>query len=341
MVTNLRLPFAMAALACALGVSSAAMAGPYSALYGFGDSLSDSGNDFIITGGAVPSAAYYTDGATVGRFTNGRNYLDGLAQRLGVGLAPSVAGGTNYAFGGARTNYSAAGLPPFTTFNNQVAAFGASHASADSDALYVLWIGANDMADAIGQAAFLGNPSPIVSAITVAMNGIGAAIADLSGLGAQHFLVPNLPDLSLVPAIAGLGSPGLNGLAQFATTAFNANLASLLAGISGPDVYELDIYGALNDIVANPAAYGFTDTTSACYSGDVDGSARGGPTPPTVCANPNEHVFFDYEHPSAAVHAVLAQRAFDVVPEPPATWALALAAAAIVTLRKRRALKRG
>src|ERR1700734_2000682 len=67
----------------------------------FGDSLSDVGNDYIASGGTQPSptADYYQ-----GRFTNGGNWLDYLAHDLGV-AAPvaSLAGGSDYAFGGAST----------------------------------------------------------------------------------------------------------------------------------------------------------------------------------------------------------------------------------------------
>ena len=44
--------------------------GPYSNMYVFGDSLSDSGNDLKIVGD-VPAPDYYTDGPNRGRFTNG------------------------------------------------------------------------------------------------------------------------------------------------------------------------------------------------------------------------------------------------------------------------------
>ncbi|MDP1109217.1 SGNH/GDSL hydrolase family protein, partial [Klebsiella pneumoniae] len=78
--------------------------------------------------------------------------------------------------------------------------FDAAHALADPSALYVLWIGANDMSDAIGAAA-RGHSGAVGSAVADAMQGIGGAITDLSARGARHFLVPNLPDLAVIPAI--------------------------------------------------------------------------------------------------------------------------------------------
>jgi len=320
------------AVAVALGLCcmAAAQAGPFSALYAFGDSLSDVGNDYIITGGAVPTAAHYTDGSNVGRFTDGLNYLDLMAGSLGVSLGPSVAGGTDYAFGGARTSYVVAGLPPTAlSFNQQIASFDLAHTTADPNALYVLWIGANDMSDAI--SAYLGgNPGAIGNAITNAMSGIGAAVSDLSGRGAEHFLVLNLPDLALVPAISGVGNPALDALAQFASQQFNLALANTLAtsAFSSLAISQLDVYGLLNDVVDNPGSYGLTNVMDSCYTGNVDGSSIGG-APVTTCADPSQYAFWDFEHPTAAVHAILAQQAVAAVPEP-STWSLLLVAVGLI-----------
>jgi phospholipase/lecithinase/hemolysin len=78
-------------LALSLLMPASAFAQPYSALYIFGDSLSDSGNVAALTSGIQPgpSTAY-----TQGRFTNEFNYADGLATRLGLAAAPSLLGGT-------------------------------------------------------------------------------------------------------------------------------------------------------------------------------------------------------------------------------------------------------
>ena len=323
------------ALALGLYCTAAAQGAPFTALYAFGDSLSDIRNDYVVTGGAIPTAAYYTDGSHVGRFTNGLNYLDLMASSLGVNLAPSVLGGTDYAFGGARTNYVSVGLPPTAlSFNQQIASFNSTHATADPNALYVVWIGANDMSDAISAAAH-GNSAAIGNAISTAMAGIDGAIGDLAGRGATHFLVPNLPDLALVPAIGGLGNPALDALAQSASQAFNAALANTLdmSAFSSLSISSLNVYGLLNDVVNNPGSYGFTNVTGSCYTGNVDGSSIGG-APVTICANPSQHVFWDFEHPTTTLDAILAQRALAAVPEPP-TWSLLLVAVGLITFARR------
>jgi outer membrane lipase/esterase len=82
-------------------------AGPYNQIVAFGDSLSDTGNDFILSGGTSPATPYFQE-----RFSNGPIWLDQLAIKLGVaGPGPSLSGGTNYAYGGATAGSLFQGVP--------------------------------------------------------------------------------------------------------------------------------------------------------------------------------------------------------------------------------------
>jgi GDSL-like Lipase/Acylhydrolase len=64
-----------------------------------GDSLSDAGNDYIADGGTDPVEPYWG-----GRFSNGRTWVEDLSLKLGLeALTPSLAGGQDFAFGGAET----------------------------------------------------------------------------------------------------------------------------------------------------------------------------------------------------------------------------------------------
>ncbi len=90
-------------------------ADPITGIVSFGDSLSDVGNISIGSGGTQPSPTtnYYE-----GRFSNGPVWVEYLAKDLGV-AAPTaaLAGGTDYAFGGAQTGtgYTASTAPRFLT----------------------------------------------------------------------------------------------------------------------------------------------------------------------------------------------------------------------------------
>ena len=82
----------------------------YSAIYAFGDSLSDAGNLSIftsLTGTEPVSPPYYQEkyGDITGNvFSNGPTWVQDLSIALGLGtLTPSLTGGTDFAYGGAET----------------------------------------------------------------------------------------------------------------------------------------------------------------------------------------------------------------------------------------------
>lgn len=327
------------ALAAGLALGSAtAAAAPYTDFYVFGDSLSDTGNVALVSGGTVPPAPYFN-----GRFSNGPNWADRFAAEGSLFtstqtplLPGSVLGnvGDNYAWGGARTyGHSNPALNSIARLSSQIGAFASQHAGvADPDALYVIWIGANDMQDAVVAAAtayqnaLIGGATPaaaqlialplINSAVTVAISNINSAISSLLALGADEFLVANLPDLSLTPRLAPAGL-----FAQYASTSFNAALLALLQTRPGT-AHLADIQSAYNELLGNPAAYGFTNTTAPCYTGD---DITFTPNTGTVCANPDQYVFWDTFHPTAAasawIEAEMVSALAATIPEP-ASYAL-------------------
>ena len=162
----------------------------YNALYIIGDSLSDQGNLFGATAtlvgpaNALPGSDHYFNG----RFSNGPNYIDLVAQALGVTSGTSLTGGNNFAYGGARTTYNTVettvggplppGLFPWS-LNAEVAAFitrGVHHPHA----LYIIFSGSNDIADTVR----LGLPASVVIANTV--NSILAGVQAFESAGHRH-----------------------------------------------------------------------------------------------------------------------------------------------------------
>lgn len=314
-------------LGFALLTPAVSFAQPYSALYIFGDSLSDSGNVATLTGGTQPGpdTAY-----TQGRFTNSFNYVDGLAAQLGLSATPSLLGGTNFAFGGARSN-SHPVLGPGAGVLGQVSTFVGQPGNADANALYVVLGGANSVRDAIINL----NPGEAVSAA----HDIAYAINTLYNEGARHFLVGNSPNLAQVPAINGLNNPALSGFATSMSSLFNTTLGNNLDNLSiadpGIDIHRLDIFAILEDVISNSTAYGFTNATGQCYTGDDQNYSTPAITATGLtCGDPNRYVFWDYIHPTSATHNILATRALAAVPEP-ATLALLLVGGIALLARKK------
>lgn len=321
---------------------ASALAAPFSALYVFGDSLSDNGNLSALTGGLVPAGPY--DPATV---SNGPVAVQHLAASLGLPLLPVAAGGTNYAFAGAATGpvdfptltdpvntadniAEAAGLTlpvPTGILNSQVAQFlaGGPAPASIADALFFIWGGANDLGLNFARGA---DADPDVPAEAAAR--IATSIDVLYDAGARHFLVPNMPDLGLTPS-------GDAAVATPASILYNDALAMHLASrqLTLPDIHitAFDTFALFNQVVAGPHLYGFTNVNQPCYQGPLLGVGQADQM--TVCANPDEYLFWDGSHPTARGHALLGAQLARAVPEP-TTLLLALVGVAATLARRRR-----
>ena len=104
---------------------------------------------------------------------------------------------------------------------------------------------------------------------------------------------------------------------------FNDDVLSEIKPLAGLTVFDVPIFNALQTIMSNLARFGFANVTSPCISGNFE-------SPGSVCADPNQYLFWDQEHPTAAGHALTADLAFSVLtgaPDPttvpePSTWAM-------------------
>ncbi|MGZ8259924.1 MAG: SGNH/GDSL hydrolase family protein [Caldimonas sp.] len=319
----------VATLAC-LGAAAAASAGPYDEAFFFGDSLSDAGNVAIaiganpgqvITGNTyIPSQPYAS-----GQFSDGDVWARTFSAALGIAPSglPSLSGGGNYAFGGARIATDGAGLPP--SLAAQQAMFLGDHAgSAPADALYVIAGGGNDARDAFAAAAVVMDPTGIIAAAASAYAmATGALVDQLQAAGAAHIVVWDVPNLGLAPRIAAFGA-GASFLGSLIAQSMNGALEARLAGEAGVSIF--DVFGLQTQIAANPAGFGLVNATDAC--GGIAG------------CDASTYLFWDGIHPTEAGHDIFAQGMLVVVGVPePAEIALMLAGLALVgarTARRRR-----
>ncbi len=331
-VTALMRVIALAALlVAATGLAVPAGAAPYDALYTFGDSLSDTGNAALATGGAEPKSPPYAPG----RFSNGPIWIDDVAASLGLRDRPFLAGGTNYAVGGAQTGSTAVHTAGPADLPAQVLAFRTLTPTPAPNALYTMWIGSNDL------FAGLAAPDPVAALRQVlpqAVRNEEAAIRALAAGGATRMLVVDVPDLGKTPEITGRGIPGLEALASAVSAMYDSALAASLAGIeraTGLDISFLDTFGILDAVTRDPMAFGFADATTPCWTGSPDAVGPG-----VLCsaiqAEQNLHVFWDAVHPTAAAHALIADAALLLVGSPvtpiPEPGSLALVAAGLLAV---------
>jgi phospholipase/lecithinase/hemolysin len=312
---------------------SSALAVSFDSVFVFGDSLSDSGNVFLATGGEtqtipfgglIPSRAYAS-----GRFSDGPVWAEILATNLGLNASPFLAGGTNFAFGGAQTGPLGTVPPTSPSLLDQLAFFqGATGGVAPSDALYVVFGGGNDARVASFQR-LSGDEAGANNTIAQGVNNLATIIGNLAAAGARNFLVPNLPNLGVTPE-ATRGPAGAPAIFTDVATDFNTLLDGVLGGFNANPAINLvavDTFGFLSSITAAPGDFGLTNGIDPCI--DLT----------TVCANPSEFVFYDGIHVTTATHAAFAQFAGDQLNTanvPESSTLLGIGSIVLLTLSQKR-----
>ncbi|MCL7713167.1 autotransporter domain-containing protein [Stenotrophomonas mori] len=296
------------ALALALAALPAMAQSPFSRTVFFGDSLTDTGYFRPVLMQLDPNAAL------VGRFTTNPGWVwaDHLADHYGTDASPNGNGqsGDNYAVGGARVGVDAVGLLGATpSMKTQLSGYlAANGGKADPRALYTVWGGANDLF-----AVAAGAPAQAT---------LGAAVADQVGMvgalqaaGAQYVMVPNLPDIGLTPS-SRAGGPVAMAQGTALAKAYND---ALFGGLkqAGLQVIPVDTFTILQEIVADPGTYGFSNVSGTACQPQV--TAQSLTCNPLTYADPdaaNRYVFADGVHPTTAAHEILGQYAISVLEAP-------------------------
>jgi phospholipase/lecithinase/hemolysin len=283
--------FRCAAAALLTIVSSATGAqaiSAYSQIIAFGDSYSDSGN--------------------IARTTDAENWLEYLAADLNIpgGMLPSNVGGTNYSRGTATTLGSSV-----FDFASQLRTYSLQFPVADSDALYVVWLGFNDILLAENEP----NLKDFADAIA---SGIGAGMRQIWQAGGRHFLLPNAWDITTTPFSALAQSPEVREEKHALHTLFNESLSAVLDEFPVP-VHRLDVFGLSRNIFVDPALFGFTEGRSVC------------PSESPTCEG---FIWKDLIHPSSDAHRILADRALAAIPEPPTALLLGFGLVILEALKR-------
>ncbi len=291
----------MLAVAALLVAAPAAAAANPDQLIVFGDSLVDAGNIFLYAGGFAPTNIYNNpaEGYFPGRFTNGPDYTDILSEHLlGQYMIPSLAGGSNYAFGGATYVDNGDGIPALAA---QLGLYTAGH-TVDPNALYIINLGAND-AFAIDDGAV---PTPLVPAYEAELTSVLATtLTELHDAGATRILVTGVP-------VADPVGFALDAQVQ-------ATLDAVQPTLTGTTLYRFSYLNFFQQLVADPAAFGVAPFTHAQSDGCF---AHLSPPATDDCSG---YFTVDGTHPIAPIQAAIAREVGSIVgiavPEPTA-WSL-------------------
>ena len=281
----------------------------YERIYVFGDSLSDNGNLATITG-PLPEPPYFQN-----RITNGLTAVDVLAGKLGLPLEASLhligpAVGANYAVAGASAETHGS-----IDLTSQVALFLANHGGvAPDDALYVMFLGGND----IRHARDSGDATQAAQIVADATGVINTQMQVLAMAGARNWLVVNAPDIGAIPETgliaATIGDISLPAKVSALSQQFNVALHAQIEQLEDEldiEVEDFDLFAEFNQIINTSVSLGFTNNSDACFSsllGQFNPGCNFG-------LSFGEYVFFDEIHPTAGVHAMIGERMFAEIAE--------------------------
>jgi len=287
---RIKLSLAASTLALGLALAGTASAQDYGRIVTFGDSLSDNGNLYAVSGNPV-SPPYY-----MGRFSNGPVWVELLGWTQSSFMGP-FTGSYNGAFGGARTDSSASPPGMRVQVNNYIGG-GGTFRSTD---LVTLWGGANNIFQGMPAASVALDPFGTIAATSVsAAADMGFLVNQVTTAGAGTVLVANLPNLGTTPQFGGTTA---QGLATHATNAFNtalfAQLRTQAAAHPTSNIIFMDVNRAFSVLLQSPGRFGFSNAANSCFNGLA------------VCATPDTYVFWDGVHPTAAGHALIASLATD------------------------------
>jgi phospholipase/lecithinase/hemolysin len=278
----------------------------------FGDSLSDPGNYFtafhevsLRPFAPIPDAPYAMGGL---HYSNGATWIEQLGHDLHAGSSTEPAlrapgSATNFAVGRARARAGAAAFPHFD-LSTQVGLFLSRTGNrAPEDALYVIWIGGNDLKDALESLPV--DPT-FATATGIIQQAVGTTAGNIQALwnaGARRFLLVDMPNLAITPYIIGLGPVAQYAAGQL-TGAYNAGLGQIVAGLNalpGIDITRLDVNAALEAAALDLSDTRIQDFDTPCL--------RFGVVVDAVCRHPERFLFWDAIHPTRAGHEVIADAA--------------------------------
>lgn len=309
----------------------------------FGDSLSDSGNgyqiyqvapDFFPPNPPMPVAPNYQTGeftsgpATSPASTKSGLWIEQLAPQLGLPVPqPGVLGafsgqpnaGSNFAIAGTQTGFSLADM------GGQVNYYVSSRPNGiPARDLYVLWGGANDIV--------LNAADP--NAASTAVSNIQQQIEMLAGAGGKYFLWVNMLPIDQAPGVRAQGAASqavVQQQVEIFNTAWSSALEKLKEKYPGVEFAGLDVHALYSQILADPSAYGLTNVTDP---------SQGNPN-----ANPDQYLYWDVTHPTAAAHGLIADYARETIeisyaPEPATAAMFGAGVVLAAALGKRRYSRR-
>ncbi|XP_066343594.1 GDSL esterase/lipase At4g16230-like [Miscanthus floridulus] len=323
------------------------------AMFVFGDSIVDVGNNNFIEKCDVDCKAYYPhygvdylDHAPTGRFSNGYNLADKLAQELGFAESPPpflslsnasqwMSTGINFASGGSgllpKTGNGPVVCKQVLSMADQVGNFtnlarlwaSGDNRSADllSKSLFFITTGSNDLFEYID----IGPQTNDTELLQSLVASYAAYLRDLYGVGArkfsvvstslvgccpsQRFIAHNLQDPKATDKYGCLAAP--NNLSSQLYPMFATMLEDISGELPGMNYSLVDSIKMVESVLEKPSTPSFNFTvldTACCGEGQFGASGCNFSAP--LCPSRSNHLFWDNYHPTEAVSQIAAKIIF-------------------------------
>ncbi|CAA7394352.1 unnamed protein product [Spirodela intermedia] len=309
------------------------------ALYVFGDSLVDVGNNnhlrfSVLKANYRHNGIDYPGGESTGRFSNGKNAADFIAMHVGLESPPPYLSlrstsnrtavflsGVNFASGGCGiSDETAKKLEQCLPLKKQIRYYshlrqslvqqlGNMNAGKHLErSLFLLVIGNNDIFHYVKAVSegYLWIPPPLefIDSLVLMLEG---QLKRLYELGARRLIFVGTGPLGCCPShrIGNKGwkcDPYTNWLSLSYNTAVRQMLQKMISGFHDWRYSFFDTYKAVMEYIDMPERYGFVEAKTACCGlGPLRAKV---PCLPIsyYCSNRDEHVFWDFRHPTEAAY---------------------------------------
>ncbi|KAG2652935.1 GDSL esterase/lipase At4g16230-like [Panicum virgatum] len=335
-------------LAAATGAEAARHPRLVPAVFVFGDSTVDVGNNNHLNITAAARANYPHYGVDLpgspptGRFSNGLNTADLLARGLGFRWSPpaylsltektirsQMYKGVNFASGGSgladstgrflfgevipmsrQLEYFSGVVEHMTKLSGRK-----KTASLLCKSIFLISAGSNDMFE------YSASPGDDLEFLGGLVDAYKSYITALYKMGARKFSVISIPPLGCLPSqrlrrLKQLGTQGcfdpLNDLTLRSYPMLAAMLRDLSRELPGMAYSLADAFAMVSFVFENPRtnAWSFTELEAACCGGGPFGAAQPCDETAPVCADRDGYLFWDANHPTQAVSVISAQTIF-------------------------------
>ncbi|KAK1433382.1 hypothetical protein QVD17_10292 [Tagetes erecta] len=317
------------------------------AMFIFGDSLIDNGNNNDLNSFAKANYFPYGidfNGGPTGRFSNGYTMVDEIAQLLGLPLIPPYSQASNsrdQMLHGVNFASAAAGILDITgrnfvdrlPFNQQIKNFenaldqitdnlgAVDVAQVLSRSLFFVGMGSNDYLNNYLMPNYpTRNQYNSQQFADLLVKEYTTQLSKLYNLGARKFVLAGIGLMGCIPNMVARGTTGrcdedVNQL----VLPFNENMRTMINSLStnlpGSKFVYINVDNMFRDLLANARSYGFRIVNRGCCG---IGRNRGQVTClpfQTPCRNRKEYVFWDAFHPTEAVNVLMGKKAFSGTPQ--------------------------